>query len=56
VTKGNLNKAATAAAVEGIVTSRPADLAKGGTVERAAKAIDLVQSIHKIEQRIADLF
>jgi hypothetical protein len=56
VTKGNVNRAATAAAVEGIVTSNPADLARGGTVARAAKAIDLVQNIHQIEQKIKNWF
>jgi len=45
---GNLNKAATAAAVEGIVTSSPKDLATGGTVARAAKAIDLMQNISSV--------
>ena len=55
-TKGNLNKAATAAAVEGIVTSNPADLARGGTVARAAKAADLVQNVHQIEQKIKNWF
>jgi len=49
---GNLNKAATAAAVEGIVTSRPKDLAEGGTLERAAKAIDLLQSVQRAEGAI----
>ena len=55
-TKGNLSKAATAAAVEGIVTSNPKDLVKGGTVERAAKAIDLMQNIHQIEQKVKSRF
>ncbi len=45
---GNLDKAATAAAAEGILTSSPKDLATGGTLERAAKAIDLMQSIQKV--------
>jgi hypothetical protein len=56
VTKGNLNDAATAAAAEGIVTSNPKDLAMGGTVARAAKAIDLMQNIHQIEQKIRNWF
>jgi hypothetical protein len=43
----NLDKAATAAAAEGIVTSSPKDVATGGTLERAAKAIDLLQSVQK---------
>jgi hypothetical protein len=55
-TGGNLNKAATAAAVEGIVTSNPRDLATGGTVARAAKAIDLLQNIHQVEQKIKNWF
>ncbi|MGA7080592.1 MAG: hypothetical protein WBQ43_19700 [Terriglobales bacterium] len=55
-TGGNLEKASTAAAIEGIVTSSPKDLATGGTVARAAKAIDLMQNIHQVEQKIKSWF
>jgi len=55
-TRGNLDKAATMAATEAIVTSNPKDLATGGTVARAAKAIDLAQNIHRVEQKIKNWF
>jgi RHS repeat-associated protein len=55
-TGGNLNKAATAAAAEGIVTSNPKDLASGGTVARAAKAMELGQNIHSVGQAIKNWF
>jgi hypothetical protein len=42
---GSMDKAATAAAIEGILTSSPKDLASGGTLERAAKAFDFAQNV-----------
>ena len=45
---GDMNKAATGAAVEGILTSRPEDLATGGTLERAAKVADFGQNVSKV--------
>jgi RHS repeat-associated protein len=45
---GDLNKAATAAAWEGIVTSNPTDLTSGGTLSRVAHAADLVQNISTV--------
>ena len=47
---GSTSKAATAAAVEGIITSNPKDLAKGSVLERAAKAFDLAQSVKAVGQ------
>ena len=52
-TGGNLDKAATAAAVEGIVTSNPKDLATGGTVARTAKALDLMQNINAVGKSLS---
>jgi hypothetical protein len=51
-TKGDLNRAGLAAAAEGIVTSNPKDLATGGTAARAAKAIDFMQNVHRVEGAI----
>ena len=56
VTTGSVDKAADAAALEGIVTSRPGDLAEGGTATRAAKAIELLQNVHRVEQKIVNWF
>jgi len=51
-TNGDLNKAGLAAAAEGIVTSSPKDLATGGTGARAAKALDFIQNVHRVEGAI----
>ncbi|WP_420239026.1 RHS repeat-associated core domain-containing protein [Telmatobacter bradus] len=51
---GNMNKAATAAAWEGIVTSNPKDLATGGTLSRAAHAADLLQNIHTVQNSVVN--
>jgi hypothetical protein len=49
IVTGSMNKAATAAAWEGIVTSNPKDLATGGTLSRAAHAADLLQNINTVK-------
>ena len=56
VKTGSLDKAAGAAAFEGIVTARPGDLTEGGTATRVAKAIDLLQNIHRVEQKVENWF
>jgi hypothetical protein len=49
---GDMNKAALAAAAEGIVTSKPKDLATGGNLERVAKAADFIQNVRRVEGAI----
>jgi len=56
VKTGSLDKAAGAAALEGIITSRPSDLTEGGTAARVAKGTELLQNIHRVEQRIENWF
>lgn len=48
VATGDLNKAADAAALEGILTSNPKDLMSGGTLERAAKVNELRENIQQL--------
>ena len=52
---GDLNKAATAAAWEGIVTSNPKDLVTGGTFSRAAHAADFCKifTLWRIRSRVS---
>jgi hypothetical protein len=55
-TGGNLNKAASAAAIEGVVTSNPKDLASGGTIARAAKAIEFERNLDRAWQAVKSWF
>lgn len=56
IATGSLDKATTAAAAEGIVTSNPKDLTSGGNLERAAKVLDLMQNIRRVEHEIKNKF
>ena len=39
-----------------LLLTNPKDLATGGNLERAAKAIDLMQNIHSVEQTVKSWF
>lgn len=46
--KGDLNKAANAAAIEGLVASDPKELLRGGTVERAVHANEYRENVKQL--------
>jgi RHS repeat-associated protein len=49
---GDVHKAAEAAAWEGILTSNPKDLARGGTVSRVVKAHELIENVNTVKSTI----